>query len=344
MANFERVRLAGFWTLASVVLPEELELLDYNLSRAINGEGSVHAPTTPIIIGGEGVHISGNSLFDMIELAVLKTGGVFRVIDASEIVLDSGGVIRHQSGSRTEYEGGAELRLLTSSFINVQVGASIDIHGAIVAKTGSGFQLQSGASWVGFAGSTMTIESDVYFANNTWPRLSPARPWERHSLRICKLTYDTNGAVEPDKPDAWLSPSDLANGAECVQCRPTAVAGKYHWIDLTDLPNGGTISNVYVTTRGTSGQNNLALPTYKVVRWQGSSSTQDCSALITDVHTVANWFSGLLTTPIPITANPTIDKSYRYALIINHPYEAGVNGAMKVYDVRYVGTVSEIRV
>lgn len=56
MAHFARVRLFGGWVIDGLpLLPTEMEQIDANLARAINGDGGgVYAPPSPIEIGGTG--------------------------------------------------------------------------------------------------------------------------------------------------------------------------------------------------------------------------------------------------------------------------------------------------
>lgn len=344
--NFNRVRWPGFWIPGSVVLPEELEQLDDHQSNAINGTaGSTHAPSgQQIVIGGLGLYVTGEASFDSIASAALTpTTGRFRVTSGSMLWVESGGVAQLLLGSRLDVLTGAELRVTDGSFINVQAGGSVDVHGAVTLFTGAGIVAQSGSLSVLEPGSTFTSQGAFYFANGTWPKLSPDRTWERHSLRICNLTYDTSSEPEPAKPDVWIRQSDQAGGAECIQTRAAASSGRYHWIELVNLPDGGTITTVSVTSQGTLGTGVVTLPTYQVVRWQGSGAKQSMSSVVTDAHSGANWTTATLTTSLSIIANNIIDKSYRYALIVFHPFESGFNGAMRVYDVKATGTASELR-
>lgn len=63
MAHFNRIRSLGFWVLNSVVQPSEMEAFDANLAKAVNGdEGGTWAPSAKIIVGGQGVEITGACL------------------------------------------------------------------------------------------------------------------------------------------------------------------------------------------------------------------------------------------------------------------------------------------
>lgn len=55
---FQRIREAGAWLFSSVIEPSELEQFDANQSRAVDGHGGgAYAPSSPIDIGGAGVHV-----------------------------------------------------------------------------------------------------------------------------------------------------------------------------------------------------------------------------------------------------------------------------------------------
>lgn len=64
MAHFSRIRAFGLWVLNSVLLPAEVEALDANQSKAVNGdEGGVWAPSAQIEIGGSGTKTTGPAEF-----------------------------------------------------------------------------------------------------------------------------------------------------------------------------------------------------------------------------------------------------------------------------------------
>lgn len=55
MANFTRLRASGLWVPGSTILQAELEQIDDDRTKTINAtDGSTHAPTTQIVIGGSG--------------------------------------------------------------------------------------------------------------------------------------------------------------------------------------------------------------------------------------------------------------------------------------------------
>lgn len=55
--TFNRVRGAGLWLSDTVILQAELEQLDENLSLAIDSRGGAYAPSSPLDIGGAGLHV-----------------------------------------------------------------------------------------------------------------------------------------------------------------------------------------------------------------------------------------------------------------------------------------------
>ena len=55
-----RIRTPGTWTDGSVVLDTEMEAIDANLVKAVDGvAGGTYAPTNPLVIGGDGLEVTG---------------------------------------------------------------------------------------------------------------------------------------------------------------------------------------------------------------------------------------------------------------------------------------------
>ncbi|HEY1692251.1 MAG TPA: hypothetical protein VGG39_08815 [Polyangiaceae bacterium] len=89
------------WTCeyTTAILASELAALDANQQAALNGvDGSTHAPTAAIVIGGAGLHVTG-------PLKIAR-GGTFTVTAAGGIVLAAGNVPqygpRHQGRTATD--------------------------------------------------------------------------------------------------------------------------------------------------------------------------------------------------------------------------------------------------
>lgn len=64
---FQRIREVGAWLFNSVIEPSELEQLDRNQSRAIDGHGGgAYAPSSPIDVGGAGIRVLTPSHADQV--------------------------------------------------------------------------------------------------------------------------------------------------------------------------------------------------------------------------------------------------------------------------------------
>lgn len=64
---FQRIREVGAWLFSSVIEPSELEQLDLNQSRAIDGHGGgAYAPASPIEMGGAGIRVLAPSHADQV--------------------------------------------------------------------------------------------------------------------------------------------------------------------------------------------------------------------------------------------------------------------------------------
>ena len=58
---FPRIRTSGQWLNGSTILQSELEQLDEDHSNALDGAaGGAYAPTAPLVIGGAGLHVTGD--------------------------------------------------------------------------------------------------------------------------------------------------------------------------------------------------------------------------------------------------------------------------------------------
>lgn len=140
MAHFQRVRLAGLWLTASVLQPGEMEQLDANQSKAINGDdGGPWSPSSPIEIGGSGIKITGLAEFT----------GEFKVTTEAKL------------------QGGA---LITGGDLTVSQNASVQ--GDLTVSTKAGF---GGAPEAGFAAKvtgnckvtgTCSVTGDLNAASN----------------------------------------------------------------------------------------------------------------------------------------------------------------------------------
>lgn len=183
--------------------------------------------------------------------------------------------------------------------------------------------------------------ADGRFISGSYPKLDPARSWERHSLRLVTFTRGASDTSDTDAnlPDAWLVE---VSGAPAIRTRSTDSASKFHWIALDDLPDGGTITSVTVTLKGAdNGTLAMTFPKYRVARFKGTGALEYLCAETDDAHVFADWETPLTKT-LTITANATIDKSYTYVLIVKHANHSTTAGTAYVLDVAAFGTATRL--
>ncbi len=138
MANFTPVRLSGFWTLLSVVEPDELKKIDENLVKAPNfAEGGIYVPSSFITVGQAGFQLDGTGH------EIAATTGRLTVQTGAEIRLAAGSILKAQSGGN----------------VKIESGGSLDVFGACTFKSGGGFTIDSGSTCTMSSGGTLTCAS-----------------------------------------------------------------------------------------------------------------------------------------------------------------------------------------
>lgn len=151
MANITRIRLPGGWVPGSTVLAAELEALDAARPKVPNfSEGSSHAPTSPVYVGGQGIWVTGAFQADSAKITV--TTGKY-------ILLNSGSFLTAALGSTTNLNGSVALNntmtvgaigtilLVNGASLNVQSTSSINLtNGTLTLSSGSAFNTLSGSS------------------------------------------------------------------------------------------------------------------------------------------------------------------------------------------------------
>jgi len=185
MAGFDRVRAPGMWLALSQLTDDEMEVFDDHQSAALNArDGGAWAPTSRIIIGGEGLHI-----WD----AMLAIGdgagnpGVFAIADGSLGGVESGGTWSAASGSTTNLAGtthlsnagadsnggaghhvisGGKLYVDAGAYVKIRAGGTLAVDGTIAAAqtsvvTLAGFTTQSDGSFTLSNAVPMTLHGDV---------------------------------------------------------------------------------------------------------------------------------------------------------------------------------------
>jgi len=92
MGNFAWIRQGNIWDVKSPLHSTEMQQLDAMRPKLANfAEGSVHAPTAPVIVGGEGMRITGKLEMNDIQQAVLSNGAFFTANPGSTIEIEAEG-------------------------------------------------------------------------------------------------------------------------------------------------------------------------------------------------------------------------------------------------------------
>ena len=273
---------------------------------------------------GSRLRVSGPSRLDSITLGKLATTGTFTVVDRSTLIIEGGvfgGLVRLDTGAvpaRIDLDGAnTEIRVKTGTFINVQLGGSLDVHGASTWYSGSSLTLNSGATWTFDTGSTVNSSASFYFSTSTWPKLSPTRTWYRRSLGLTAYTYN---AARPTGQNAWKVYDPGAG--DLIETRPLTT-GETFLIEFTNFPNGGTLTQIDVSCIGNGpGTVGMTFPQFQIIRWKGKIE-ETMSALTSDTHVLGNWDITPITTTVTVTSNAVIDLAFRYALKVTAAYYSG---------------------
>jgi hypothetical protein len=132
------------------VLHGELQQLDQNLFKAVNGdEGGTWAPSSVITIGGAGLTLSlvgintlsgaleveSESAVDVLNGSFLRVYGEATFRAGSFTAVRDGAFWQNQTGSNTTYDSGSTL--IVNGFLTVGVGSTSTFQGGVVFDTGS---------------------------------------------------------------------------------------------------------------------------------------------------------------------------------------------------------------
>lgn len=342
MANFITVRVGGVWAGNSPLLSTEMAEIDSRWPKLINAaDGSAHAPTTPIILGGQGLRMTGptdiDGDVDQDAGSTWSMNGETRFLDNAllDMRVDSTQVFR--LGSLLQINEGAEVQVAgdlafgstgtISGTAKVAPGASLSVDNT------ASLQMLGGSSFVMALGSTGTINGNVTWGNGLYPRVT-SRAVSRCEWRIAAVTYS---GTAPDSPRAWLE-TTLDGPAIKTD---DATSAHYFFVELLDLPDGGTLDSVTIRTLGVAGNSSLTLPEYTLYRW-GAGTTPAALGDVEDAHNPALWTSAVNTTLTP-DSTVTIDRQYHYGVQVRAPYHASVAASMYILDFKSSSTIQDIR-
>jgi hypothetical protein len=168
MANFPRIRSPGFWVQASTVLPAEFEEYDATRPKLINAEdGSTHAPTSQIVIAGDGMRISGPTRFDDTTLQVFQSGGGLMIAAGAELTvagdatISGTGTFTLSNGAEVIYESGSTI---SGSLFQLTGSYTFNSDTAINIDDAAEINIMAGAELIMLSGSVLDYESGSYIS------------------------------------------------------------------------------------------------------------------------------------------------------------------------------------
>lgn len=351
--------------------------------KAINGDdGGTWAPGQFITVGGSGLQLTGTghelagsarlTLQSLAQIRVENGAGILLNASSGDIDIEVASNVAQivvHSGAKIEVDGDLNVysqitlrntngpgafnaedntvaTFESGSELEIEAGALLEVAGDLTVLSGGDVSLESGSEFAAGAGSFCLFTGEAWFSNatfvsNAWPKLGPTRNWERTSLLLAMTSYETTAAATPPvDPHAWKIKSDQST-ADMIE---TAYQPDEWLIEFTDLPIGGTITEVEIVTRGVGDVTDL--PTYQIVKWQsGDSGLTAISAVVADAHTGVNWDVANVTTTIAANASTVVGQGYRYGLRCTGPSHAIAPGsALKIYRCAMQGTAVELQI
>jgi hypothetical protein len=172
MAHFDFTRPGCVWTGSPALLTAEIADLDSKTKRALNGDdGGTWAPTTTIVVGGQGLEVTG--VFISSECQGLElTSGEIVVYSGAQININSGGEIeltgdlKVNSGGNINVLSGGEIEVRSGALIDAQAGSTLSLAGAIDIESGGILTVKTGASLGILGTATLLIGSTAFLTIN----------------------------------------------------------------------------------------------------------------------------------------------------------------------------------
>lgn len=267
MAHRSRLRPPGTWTPNSDVLQDEFEAFDDGRYTAVDGDaGGTWAPANPIVVGGNGMSVTG--LFDASQVDALTiTGGGDGLLVELGNFATFDGTTSFASGSTTDFHGGATVNVDSGVLWHVKSGANLvwdsgssatfntttaSFNAGTVGFTGAAVALLNGT--LGFTGTVVTVTNTAWaFAGTSAVQVS-STPW----------TFTSTSSVTRNCPEVRSGNLATTSGRHATAAdSPTQTYGaendRYFYSNLT--------ANRVVTLRQTAGGGNPAPANGTVVRF-----------------------------------------------------------------------------
>ncbi len=110
-------------------------------------------------------------------------------------------------------------------------------------------------------------------------------------------------------------------------------AADFFWLGL-DLKAGAKLASCTIYTINAGNNNPATKATFQVLKYRSNTAETLLGSAANDVHTyggAGNSETTVLGTSVPVSGTPAIDPAYRYALLVNVPYDGGVGPQISVY-------------
>lgn len=301
-------------------------------------------------------------------MIVVQSTGEISVQTGGRLDIETGGAMNWRDGSLSTAEDGSTVQFADGSVLSIagtlNFTGSSEIYGSpdlqsgatLTIGTGAAIAASTGSTSIFATGSSVIFNGTTTLASGTNLQLSPARNWERHSLRLMLTSYVANywtsgdpvvNSPGPSYPTAfvsnWDDNEDVATSSPAIKTISRTdlkyEEPHYHWIALDDLPVGGTISQVIVTATG-FGTTPTTAAQFRVVRVDSSGTVENMSVATNRTGT----FTSTIQTTVTVNANATISGAYKYALVVSHPSAASgePGSSLWIRDVGAFGTMSSL--
>lgn len=225
MGHFARTR--AMWTDgADVVTAADLESFEQKMFKALNGdEGGTWAPTSPIIVGGNGLTLLGSG-------HQLGANAQFFIDSTAEMVNDSGtftnhGVLTNETDGTILFRGTTKPSLAARTLTRVQ-----------------GLPIPDDWTLVGFNGTTMTF---LGFGNSCFYELSLPHGCKLNSVSVALVGASSHTGLPSIMPT--VSVHRAADGAQTtlgIATDASATTGDYEqWHNITVGGLNHTVDRAY---------------------------------------------------------------------------------------------------
>lgn len=179
------------------------------------------------------------------------------------------------------------------------------------------------------------------FANN--PVLAATAVARAQELRVTNKKIYSDTAASSSAHLANQSGASIQGTIPAVVSKPAAAAD-WFWLEL-EIPEGITLTSVTINTLGLGFNDNpTTKPTYQIIKYGADLAETTLSLATTDAHTFGggNWLTTRLPTTINATGTVIVDGRFRYALLVNSPFDGGVGPQVEIDGLTWSGTAKAI--